>query len=32
MPPQQGDRLLDFIDNGFDFGAHLLTGLEFVAP
>jgi len=22
MPPQQGDRLLDFVDNGLDFSAH----------
>jgi hypothetical protein len=25
MPPQQGDRLLDFIDEAFGFGAHRLA-------
>jgi hypothetical protein len=29
MPPQQVDRLLDLIDNGFDLGAHSLTGAGF---
>jgi hypothetical protein len=24
MPPQQVDRLLDFVDEDFGFGAHLL--------
>jgi hypothetical protein len=23
MPPQQSERLLDFGDDGFDFGAHI---------
>jgi hypothetical protein len=25
MPPQQGDRLLDFVDEAFRFGAHQLA-------
>jgi len=34
MPPQQPDRLLDFVDHGVDFGAHgpaYLTGGESMA-
>jgi hypothetical protein len=27
MPPQQGDRLLDFIDDGLDLGAHSFSVL-----
>jgi hypothetical protein len=27
MPPQQGDRLLDFVDEAFRFGAHRLAFL-----
>jgi hypothetical protein len=31
MPPQQADHLLDFIDKGLDFGAHL-GAREFGGP
>jgi hypothetical protein len=25
MPPQQSERLLDLLDDGFDFGAHAMA-------
>jgi hypothetical protein len=25
MPPQQPDRLLDVVDDGLDFGAHMMS-------
>jgi hypothetical protein len=31
MPPQQPDRLLDFFDKSFDFGAHGLSDLRLCA-